>query len=117
MVEADASRVDQVLTNLIDNALKYSEEPAEVDISIVDVPDAVELTVADRGMGISDVTAQRMFEAFGRGDEVEHVSGMGLGLHITQQIVARHGGSITAAQRTDGPGATFTVRLPHAVTA
>ena len=116
VVEADASRVDQVLTNLIDNALKYSEAPAEVEVSIVDVPGAIELTVADRGMGISDVTAQRMFEAFGRGDAVEHVSGMGLGLHISQQIVALHGGTISAAQRTDGPGATFTVRLPRAVT-
>jgi PAS domain S-box-containing protein len=117
VVEADASRVDQVLTNLIDNALKFSEPPAEVDVSIVEVPGAVDLTVNDRGMGIDDITATRMFEAFGRGEAVEHVPGMGLGLHISQQIVARHGGSITAAQRTDGPGATFTVRLPHAVTA
>jgi PAS domain S-box-containing protein len=117
VVEADASRVDQVLTNLIDNALKYSESPAEVDVSILDGPGTVEVTVADRGMGIDDVTAGRMFEAFGRGDAVENLPGMGLGLHITQQIVALHGGSITAAQRTDGPGATFTVRLPHAVTA
>jgi signal transduction histidine kinase len=82
-------------------------------VTILERPDVVEMTVADRGMGIDDVTASRMFEAFGRGDAVDHVAGLGLGLHITQQIVERHGGTIQAASRTDGAGAIVRVLLPR----
>ena len=113
IIDADASRIDQVLANLVDNALKYSDPPHEVEVSISEPPDAVEIVVADRGMGIDEVTESRMFEAFGRGDAVEHVPGLGLGLHITQQIVELHGGTITAASRDDGAGAVVTVRLPR----
>jgi len=113
VLEADPSRIDQVLTNLIDNALKYSEPPAEVEVTISERPDVVEIAVADRGMGIDDVTASRMFEAFGRGDAVDHVPGLGLGLHITQQVVDLHGGTIAAESRTDGAGAIVTVKLPR----
>jgi PAS domain S-box-containing protein len=113
VVEADPSRIDQVMTNIIDNALKYSEPPAMVDVTFSERPDVVQFTVADRGMGIDEVTAGRMFEAFGRGDAVEHVQGLGLGLHITQQIVELHGGTITAASRSDGAGAIVTVQLPR----
>ena len=63
-----------------------------VEVTFSERPDVVEFTVADRGMGIDELTAGRMFEAFGRGDAVEHVQGLGLGLHITQQIVELHGG-------------------------
>jgi PAS domain S-box-containing protein len=112
VVEADPSRIDQVLTNLIDNALKYSEPPADVEVTISQRPDVVEIAVADRGMGIDAVTASRMFEAFGRGDSVDHVAGLGLGLHITKQVVDLHGGTIAAASRTDGAGAIVTVQLP-----
>jgi PAS domain S-box-containing protein len=113
-IVADASRLDQVLTNLIDNALKYSQPPADIEITIDELPDAVEIAVADRGMGISKVTADRMFEAFGRGEAVDHVAGMGLGLHISQSIVERHGGTLTAGPRSDGRGSVFTVRIPRA---
>ena len=112
-VVADASRIDQVLTNLVDNALKYSTSPAEVDVTIVDHGDAVEVAVADRGIGLDDVAGERIFDAFGRGDNAEHVAGLGLGLHIAQQIVTRHGGRIAAERRADGRGTVFTVRLPR----
>jgi PAS domain S-box-containing protein len=115
LIDADASRLDQVLSNLIDNALKYSPQRADVDVTIADRPDAVEISVADRGVGIADVPVDRMFEAFGRGASAEHVPGMGLGLHIAGQIMARHGGEIRAASRDDGPGAVFTVRVPRRV--
>ena len=113
VIQADASRIDQVLTNLVDNALKYSEAPTEVEVTISELADVVEIRVADRGMGIDELTASRMFEAFGRGDAVEHVPGLGLGLHITEQIVDLHGGTIVAAAREDGAGAVFTVQLPR----
>ena len=113
VIEADASRLDQVLTNLLDNALKYSEEGTEVEVTIREHGDAVDLLVADRGMGIDEVATERMFEAFGRGRGVEHVPGLGLGLHIVSQIVSRHGGRIQASAREEGPGAVFSVRLPR----
>jgi PAS domain S-box-containing protein len=113
IAEVDASRIDQVLTNLVDNALKYSEPPDEIVVAVTGLPDAAEITISDHGIGIDEVTAKRMFDAFGRGDSVEHVPGLGLGLHISHQVVERHGGSITAAPRADGPGTTFTVRLPR----
>jgi signal transduction histidine kinase len=54
-----------------------------------------------------------MFEAFGRGDAVDHVAGLGLGLHIAQQVAELHGGTIEAAPRSDGAGAIVTVVLPR----
>jgi PAS domain S-box-containing protein len=113
VVEADASRLDQVLTNLIDNALKYSEPPSEVDVTVAESHEAIEIRVADRGMGIDGISAERIFEAFGRGDAVVHVPGLGLGLHISQQIMERLGGSISASPRDSGHGAVFTLRLPR----
>jgi PAS domain S-box-containing protein len=113
IAEVDASRLDQVLTNLIDNALKYSEPPAEIEVVVRELPENAELVVSDRGIGLDEAASRSLFDAFGRGDAVEHVPGMGLGLHISQQIVERHGGHITASAREDGPGASFTVHLPR----
>lgn len=113
VIETDASRLDQVVTNLLDNALKYSEPPTSVDVSVRESDSAVELIVADHGVGIDAHSAERIFEAFGRGSSVDHVPGLGLGLHISQQIVERLGGSIGATPRGDGPGAVFTVILPR----
>jgi signal transduction histidine kinase len=114
VIETDASRLDQVLTNLVDNALKYSEPPTVVDVTVSESDTAVELVVADHGVGIEGQSAERIFEAFGRGIAVDHVPGLGLGLHISQQIVERLGGSINARPRGDGPGTVFTVILPRA---
>lgn len=112
-IEIDPARVDQVVTNLIDNALKYSGAGEPVEIELID-GDAVELRVVDRGIGLDEPTKDRIFEAFGRGANAEHYQGIGLGLYISQQIVARHGGRIEAAGRPDGPGAMFSVTLPRA---
>jgi PAS domain S-box-containing protein len=113
VVEADGSRIDQVLTNLVDNALKYSNTPTEIEVAIVESPDAVELRVSDRGMGLDETASDRLFEAFNRAASAEHVPGLGLGLHIASQIVSRHGGRIQATPRADGPGAVFSVTLPR----
>lgn len=112
-LDVDAVRLDQVITNLLDNALKYSGGSEPVDVALVDAGTAVELRVADRGIGLDPGTKDRIFEAFGRGANAEHYQGIGLGLHISQQIVSRHGGRIQASGRPDGPGAVFTVTLPR----
>jgi signal transduction histidine kinase len=73
--------------------------------------------VTDRGIGVEASTKDRIFEAFGRGANAEHYRGIGLGLYISQQIVARHGGRIDATDRADGRGSVFTVTLPRAAPA
>jgi PAS domain S-box-containing protein len=116
-VPADPSRLDQVVTNLVDNALKYSTAPAPVEVSVTGRDDGVELTVEDRGVGLDAEAGERLFEAFGRGSNVEHVHGLGLGLYISYRIVERHGGRIEAAAREDGPGTSFRVWLPRRIPA
>lgn len=111
-VPADGARLEQVFTNLIDNALKFSTAPAPVDVEIRAHSGEVDISVADRGMGLDEETAERIFEAFGRGRNADEIQGLGLGLYIAQQIVVRHGGRIEGRRRTPGPGTEFTVSLP-----
>jgi PAS domain S-box-containing protein len=115
-VAGDASRLDQVITNLVDNALKFSDPSSEVIVAVRRAGDGAEVEVSDRGRGLGPGAAP-LFEAFGRGENVDDVPGLGLGLHISRQIVERHRGTIRAEAREDGPGARFTVTLPHAVEA
>jgi PAS domain S-box-containing protein len=113
VISGDASRIDQVITNLLDNAMKYTDGAPEVEIRIEPHPDGVELVVADRGRGLASMPKARMFEAFGRGDDTTSVPGLGLGLHIARTIVERHGGRIAAGSQPEGRGSIFTVWLPR----
>lgn len=109
-VTGDAMRLEQVFVNLLDNARKYSPRDGTIELSVaVEGSDAV-ARVSDRGIGISDAEARRLFEPFYRAHPSEG-AGLGLGLHIAQAIVGRHGGELSYAPR-DGGGATFAVRLP-----
>jgi PAS domain S-box-containing protein len=111
-VLGDASRLDQVVTNLIDNAVKYSDADAPVELEVSEDDDGVSLAVRDRGFGLDEEASARLFEAFGRGLNAEHIPGLGLGLYISHQIVERHGGRIGARARPDGHGSEFTMWLP-----
>jgi signal transduction histidine kinase len=109
----DPLRLDQVVMNLLDNALKYSAPETTVDVTLRrDANDAV-LTVVDRGIGIPRESQRTLFEPFARAANAvqRDDSGLGLGLFITRQIVERHGGTIAVAS-VEGEGTTFTVRLP-----
>ena len=112
-IAADASRLDQVLTNLIDNALKYSAPGDPIEVRVAEEPDGVTVSVADRGIGLDEATEARLFEAFSRGGNATHIPGFGLGLFISYQIVQQHGGHIRAERGPEGIGSVFSVRLPR----
>lgn len=109
----DPAQLDQVLTNLVSNALKYSPEGGEVRLRLRHRGDSVEVMVSDQGVGIPPEEQALLFQPFVRGAAGRNIGGTGLGLYITAQIVARHGGSIHI-QSEVGVGSTFTVCLPLA---
>jgi signal transduction histidine kinase/DNA-binding response OmpR family regulator len=108
----DRLRLEQVVTNLLSNALKYGGgKPVTVTLALDD-SQAV-LTVQDQGIGIAPDKQERIFERFGRAVTEREFGGIGLGLYITRQIVEAHGGRI-AVSSVSGGGSTFTVTLPVA---
>lgn len=111
----DQDRLEQILENLVGNALKYSPEGGRVRIGArADGPDA-HVTVADEGIGIAAEELGRIFDLFYRSPDprANHVGGLGLGLYISREIVTRLGGSLWA-ESEPGRGSTFHVRLPLA---
>jgi len=110
--ELDCQRLERVLLNLLTNAVKYSPDGGDVEITVAkDGPVAV-LAVRDSGIGIPAADLPHIFERFYRASNVgDQQRGTGLGLAGVQQIVEQHGGQIRAASGP-GAGSTFTVRLP-----
>jgi signal transduction histidine kinase len=106
----DRARLEQVVTSLVANALKYGQgEPVEVQVTC-DAGTA-RVTVRDHGIGIAPADQSRIFERFERAVSSRRFGGLGLGLWISRQIVEAHGGRISVAS-SPGQGATFTVTLP-----
>jgi signal transduction histidine kinase/CheY-like chemotaxis protein len=106
----DPRRLEQLLTNLMSNAMKYGKgKPVEIACSYGH--GAAELSVRDQGIGIASADAKRIFERFERAVSARQFSGLGLGLHIARSIAVAHGGSILVDSEL-GRGATFLVRLP-----
>ena len=112
-IRGDRVRLRQVLDNLLSNALKYSPD-GEVIIVRVEAEEEIRVIVEDHGAGIPKEREEVLFELFGRADASDDakVSGLGLGLPISQRIAAAHGGGIRFEQRSGGPGAVFTLWLP-----
>jgi signal transduction histidine kinase len=118
-VRADRDHLEQVLNNLIGNAMKYSPEGGAIDVTVTRAGDReVEFAVADHGIGIRASELARVFGLFYRSPDrlARDVGGMGLGLYITKEIVDRHNGRIWAESEV-GKGTTFHVALPASVTA
>jgi signal transduction histidine kinase len=112
---ADPLRFEQVVTNLIDNAVKYSPHGSQIDVEVsTPCHDRVEISVRDRGPGIPAEQRSHIFERFYQADVRSHSSGLGLGLYISRQIVEFHGGRIWVDFPADG-GARFAFDLPSTV--
>jgi signal transduction histidine kinase len=107
----DALRLEQVVTNLVTNALKYAPGQPIV-VRVWPEGDMACLTVRDEGMGIAPGLLTRLFERFERGVSERNYGGLGLGLYITRRIVEALGGSIHVTSEPQR-GALFTVRLPR----
>lgn len=107
----DRARIEQVVTNLVHNAIKYGAgKPIEVRVAAAGAD--ARLVVADHGIGITPDHLPTIFERFARGVSAQHYGGLGLGLYITRDIVAAHGGSIQV-QSEPGVGSVFTVEIPR----
>jgi two-component system sensor histidine kinase KdpD len=112
LIPFDAILIEQVLMNLMDNAIKYTPRETPLDLSAKLKGDSLQVELADRGPGIPAGEEKRIFEKFVRGSTVR--GGIGLGLTICQAIIKAHGGSIWAENRTGG-GAVFYFTLPIGV--
>ena len=113
-VEGDRSRLQQVIVNLLDNAIKYTPEGGSVSVSVRTEGDNAVLTVADTGIGISEENQAQVFERFYRTDKARsrQMGGTGLGLSIVKSIGAAHGGRVKV-QSTEGRGSTFRFEIPR----
>ena len=113
----DPLRLEQVLANLLENAIKHSPHGAPIVVTLsLPTPGTVELAVSDRGIGIPIEARDRIFERFFQARSDDAMQGLGLGLYISRQIVELHGGQIRADFPTDG-GTRFVVTLPVGIEA
>src|SRR5579859_2414964 len=110
----DPLRIEQVATNLLDNAIKYSPEGGRIDVVLAAVGDSVQFSLQDHGVGVTPEHRPHIFDRFYQahaGGPLTSMAGMGLGLYISRQIVELHGGTIQAEFPDEG-GTKFVVTLP-----
>ena len=108
-VRVDALRLEQVIRNLLDNAVKFMPDGGQIDVNLVRTSSTAVISVRDRGVGVAPEHQPRLFDRFYQAHA--NRSGMGLGLYISRQIVERHGGTIYAETPEDG-GTRFVISLP-----
>lgn len=113
-VYGDPDRLQQVVWNLLSNALKFTEAGGRVEVRLHTSGGLTTLSVCDSGQGIAPELLPHVFDRFRQGDSstTRHTSGLGLGLALVREIVALHGGTVSASSEGPQCGAAFTVRLP-----
>jgi signal transduction histidine kinase len=114
-VDGDPTRLEQIATNLIDNAIKYTPAGGDIDISVATEGDEVVLTVRDSGVGIAPDLLPHVFDIFVQGaisiDRSQ--GGLGIGLSLVRRLIELHGGSVSADSAGTSSGSTFQIRLPR----
>lgn len=110
---ADKHRLAQALSNLLDNAAKYTPRGGRIELEVLIEGDCIELRVSDTGLGISMDKMTRIFELFAQVRKHEPFSrgGLGIGLFLVKAIVEGHGGSVLVQSDGEGKGSSFTLRL------
>ncbi|RYE25201.1 MAG: HAMP domain-containing histidine kinase [Sphingobacteriales bacterium] len=114
IVYADRERISQVLTNLVSNAIKYSNENGDINICCKRLTGKIEICISDEGIGVGAKDQQHIFKRFYRvenGTDLS-VAGMGLGLYISAEIIKKHGGEISVKSKGDGEGSEFCFTIP-----
>jgi PAS domain S-box-containing protein len=117
VVSADGARLQQVVWNLLTNAIKFTPKGGQIQVLLQRVNSHLELSVSDTGIGIPASYLPQVFDRFSQKDSstTRAFGGLGLGLAICKQLVELHGGSIKAASQGEGKGATFSVQLPLSI--
>jgi signal transduction histidine kinase len=115
LIEGDALRLEQVIQNLINNAIKYSPHGGPISVRVTRQMEQVCLSVSDQGIGIPPSAQDRLFERFYRAANVDSnkFGGLGIGLYVVKEITTLHGGTVSV-QSVEGVGSTFTVCFPAA---
>ena len=118
-VDGDPTRLEQIATNLIDNALKYTPPGGAIDIAVTEDDEEIVLTVRDTGVGISEELLPHVFDVFVQASTTLDRSqgGLGIGLALVRRLVELHGGSVSASSAGAAAGSTFEIRLPRAAPA
>jgi signal transduction histidine kinase len=109
----DPLRIEQVIANMVDNAVKYSPMGGPVRVEVLKRGELVRISVRDQGVGVPEAHRARIFDRFHQAHPDHRFAGMGLGLHISREIVEMHGGRIEARFPSDG-GVEMIVTLPVA---
>ncbi|MEM5326336.1 ATP-binding protein [Paraburkholderia sp. JHI2823] len=114
LVSGDATRIAQVVSNLLDNAVKYTREGGHIQVSVERTPRHVSIAVQDDGMGMDPAIIPSMFEMFEQAPEASQgeKKGLGIGLSVARSLIAMHGGTIAASSEGPGRGSRFTIELP-----
>jgi signal transduction histidine kinase len=112
-VRGDVGRIAQILDNLLNNAVKYSEPGDPIEVSLLVEGDLARVRIADHGVGVPVGERGMLFTPFYRTTRTRDVPGTGLGLHISRRLAERHGGELTLDD-TSGPGSAFVLTLPVA---
>ena len=112
-IDADASRLQQILTNVVGNAIKYTPSSGRISVTVFADGDDAVITVEDCGLGISPKLLPFIFDLYVQADRTLHHSGggLGIGLSLVRRLVEMHGGTVSAASGGEGCGSTITVRL------
>lgn len=116
LVKADRQRIEQVMLNILSNAVKYSPKADEVVVEIEQGNEMVAVKIKDFGVGLSEINKKKIFDRFYRAEGIANVSGLGLGLFLVKEVIERHGGQITVESELD-KGSEFVFSLsayhPH----